>query len=146
MSYIPSDVSAGFSQEYDQFFDYFSREFVVHKDPIQVINQVQSPTLYGYGDASDAVNYTYIPVTGVFRGRIYYNNARDVDAVNSELKLVFARGDVTLKVKQPARDFIANGRTLKLEFDGKSWNVITEDVTKVYLDKKYYVYGLEQAK
>jgi len=146
MSYIPSDVAAGFSQEYDQFFDYFSREFVVHKDPIQVINQVQSPTLYGYGGASDPVNYTYIPVTGVFRGRIYYNNARDVDAVNSELKLVFARGDVTLKVKQPARDFIANGRTLKVEFDGKSWNVITEDVTKVYLDKKYYIYGLEQAK
>jgi len=146
MSYIPSDIAAGFSNEYDQFFDYFSREFIVHKEPIQVINQVQNTTLYGYGESSDSINYSYIPVTGIYKGRIYYNNSRDVDSVNSELKLIFARGDVTLKVKQPARDFIAEGRTLKIEFDGKSWNVITEDIIKTYLDKKYYVYGLEQAK
>jgi len=146
MSFINSTTAADFSKDYDDFFTYFSRPFVVHKDPIRVVEQVQSTPLYGYGQPSDAVNFTYIPVTGIFNGRIFYNNSRDVDAVNSDLKLVFARGDVTLKVKKDARDFIANGRTIKLEFDGKTWNVITEDTVKTYLNNLYYVYGLEQTK
>jgi len=146
MSFISSDTAASFSNEYDQFFDYFSRPFVVNKDPIRVINQLANPMIYGYGQNSDQTNFTYVPVTGVFNGRIYYNNARDTDAVDSDLKLVFARGDVTLKVKQPARDFIANGKTINIEFDGKTWNVITEDIVKRYLNNSYYVYGLEQTK
>ena len=146
MSFISSDTAASFSNEYDQFFDYFSRPFVVNKDPIRVINQLANPMIYGYGQNSDQTNFTYVPVTGVFNGRIYYNNARDTDAVDSDLKLVFARGDVTLKVKQPARDFIANGKTINVEFDGKTWNIITEDIVKRYLNNSYYVYGLEQTK
>ena len=146
MSYIDSSIVHGFAQEYDNFFTYFSRPFIVHKEPIKIIQQLQSAPMYGYGQASDSINYTYQPVTGTFNGRIYYNNARDSDAVNSDLKLVFARGDVTLKVKQDARDFIANGKTIKLEFDGKTWNVITEDIVKKYLTNSYYVYGLEQTK
>lgn len=146
MSFINSNTAAEFSSAYDEFFDYFSRSFIVHKEPVKVIQELQSAPLYGYGSSSDSVNYTYLPVTGIFNGRIYYNNARDTDAVNSDLKLVFARGDVTLKVKQNARDFIANGKTIKLEFDGKTWNVITEDTIKKYLNNSYYVYGLEQTK
>jgi hypothetical protein len=146
MSFINSNTATEFSNAYDEFFDYFSRSFVVHKEPIKVIQELENTPLYGYGSSSDSVNYTYLPVTGIFNGRIYYNNSRDTDAVNSDLKLVFARGDVTLKVKQNARDFIANGKTIKLEFDGKTWNVITEDVIKKYLNNSYYVYGLEQTK
>jgi hypothetical protein len=146
MSFIDQTIAIDFAKNYDDFFTYFSRPFVVHKEPIKVVQQIQNAPIYGYGSNSDSVNYTYIPVTGTFNGRIYYNNARDTDAVNSDLKLVFARGDVTLKVKQPARDFIANGKTIKVEFDGKTWNIITEDIVKKYLGNSYYVYGLEQTK
>lgn len=146
MSFINSTAAAEFSRDYDNFFTYFSRSFIVHKDPVRIVEQVQSAPLYGYGQSSDAVNFTYIPVTGIFNGRIYYNNSNDTDVVNNDLKLVFVKGDVTLKVKQDARDFIANGRTIKIEFDGKTWNVITEDIVKKYLNNTYYVYGLEQTK
>jgi hypothetical protein len=146
MSFINSNTAAEFSSAYDEFFDYFSRSFIVHKEPVKVIQELQSTPLYGYGSSSDSVNYTYMPVTGIFNGRINYNNSRDTDAVNSDLKIVFARGDVTLKVKKNARDFIANGKTIKLEFDGKTWNVITEDSIQEYLNNSYYIYGLEQTK
>jgi hypothetical protein len=146
MSFINSTTAAEFSKDYDDFFTYFSRPFTVHKDPVRVIEQVQNAPIYGYGQSSDPVNFTYIPVNAVFSGRIYYNNSIDPDAVNSDLKLVFAKGDVTLKVKQDARDYIANGKTMKIEFDGKTWNVITEDIVKKYLNNIYYVYGLEQTK
>ena len=146
MSFISSTIATSFSKDYDDFFVYFSRPFVVHKEPIKVLESVQSPTMYGYGSSSDPVNYTYIPVNSTFNGRIFYNNSKDVDAVNNDLKLVFARGDVTLKVKQDAKDYIANGKTIKLEFDGKTWNIITDDIVKKYLNNTYYVYGLEQTK
>lgn len=146
MSFIDPSVAADFSKAYDEFFDHFSRSFIVHKEPIKIIQELENSPLYGYGSSSDSVNYTYIPVTGIFKGRIYYNNARDTDAVDSDLKLVFARGDVTLKVKQEAKDFISEGKTIKLEFDGKTWNIITEDIVKKYLNNSYYVYGLEQTK
>ena len=146
MSFINSNIAAEFSNAYDEFFDHFSRSFIVHKEPVKVIQELQSTPLYGYGSSSDSVNYTYMPVTGIFNGRIIYNNSRDTDAVNSDLKIVFARGDVTLKVKKNARDFIANGKTIKLEFYGKTWNVITEDSIQEYLNNSYYIYGLEQTK
>jgi hypothetical protein len=146
MSFINAAAAASFSKDYDDFFVYFSRPFIVHKEPIKIVEQMQNAPLYGYGSSSDPVNYSYIPVNAEFNGRIFYNNSKDADAVNSDLKLVFARGDVTLKVKQNARDYIANGKTIKLEFDGKTWNIITEDTVKKYLNNTYYVYGLEQTK
>jgi hypothetical protein len=147
MSFISSDTAASFSNEYDQFFDYFSRPFVVNKDPIRVINQLANPMIYGYGQNSDQTNFTYVPVTGVFRGRIYYNHSRrDYEDVDPDLKFIFTKGDVTLRVKEDARNFIANGKTINIEFDGKTWNVITEDILKKYLNNTYYLYGLEQTK
>ena len=146
MSFIKPEVAASFSKQYDDFFTYFSRDFIVHKEPIQVLQQIENAPLYGYGSSSDSVNYTYVPVTGIYKGRIYYNNVRNIESVDPDLKLIIARGDVTLKVKQDARDFIANGKTIKLEFDGKAWNIVTEDVVRKYLNNTYYVYGLEQTK
>ena len=146
MSFIDAKTAASFSAEMDSYFDYFSRQFIVYKEPIRVLVQPESPTLYGYGSSSNAENYTYIPVTGVFMGRVQYNRGQDTDAVNSDLKIVFARGDVTLTTKQPARDFIANGRTIKIEADQKTFNVISEDLLRKYLNNTYYVYRLEQTK
>ena len=147
MSFIDPTIAKDFSKQYDDFFTYFSRPFVIHKEPIKVLQQLQNAPIYGYGSNSDSVNYTYIPVTGTFNGRIYYNHSRrDYEDVDTDLKFIFAKGDVTLRVKQDARNFIANGKTIKLEFDGKAWNVITEDIPKKYLDNTYYLYGLEQTK
>lgn len=147
MSFIDPTIAKDFSKQYDDFFTYFSRPFVVHKEPIKVLQQLQNAPIYGYGSNSDSVNYTYIPVTGTFNGRIYYNHSRrDYEDVDTDLKFIFAKGDVTLRVKEDARNFIANGKTIKLEFDGKTWNVITEDILKKYLNNTYYLYGLEQTK
>jgi hypothetical protein len=147
MSFIDPTIAKDFSKQYDDFFTYFSRPFVVHKEPIKVLQQLQNAPIYGYGSNSDSVNYTYIPVTGTFNGRIYYNHSRkDYEDVDTDLKFIFAKGDVTLRVKQDAKNFIANGKTIKLEFDGKAWNIITEDILKKYLNNTYYLYGLEQTK
>ena len=53
MSFINSTAAAEFSQDYDNFFTYFSRSFIVHKDPVRIVEQVQSAPLYGYGQSSE---------------------------------------------------------------------------------------------
>jgi len=147
MSFINSTAAASFSKDYDDFFTYFCRPFTVHKEPIKIVEQMQNAPLYGYGSSSDSANYTYIPVYKTFNGRIYYNHSRrDYEDVDTDLKFIFTKGDVTLRVKEDARNFIANGKTIKLEFDGKTWNIITEDILKKYLNNTYYLYGLEQTK
>jgi hypothetical protein len=44
MSFINSTAAAEFSQDYDNFFVYFSRPFVVHKEPIKVLDSTTAET------------------------------------------------------------------------------------------------------
>lgn len=147
MSFIDANTAASFSAEMDSYFDYFSKPFIVFKEPIKVLVQPESPNLYGYGSSSNAENYTYIPVTGFFRGRVEYNvNKGNVDAVNTDLKVIFAKGDMILVTKKPARDFIINGNTIKIEADDKTFNIISQDIPRNYLNNTYYTFILEQTK
>jgi hypothetical protein len=147
MSFIDEKTAASFSAEMESYFDYFSREFIVFKEPIKVLVQPQSPNLFGYGSSSNAENYTYIPVTGIFKGRVEYTiNKGNVDAVNPELKVIFAKGDMMLITKKPARDFILNGNTIKIEADEKTFNIISQDIPRPYLNNIYYAFILEQTK
>ena len=147
MSFIDDKTAASFSAEMESYFDYFSRQFIVYKEPIKVLVQPESPALYGYGSSSNAENYTYIPVTGIFMGRVEYNvNKGNVDAVNTDLKVIFAKGDMILVTKKPARDFILNGNTIKIESDEKTFNVISQDIPRPYLNYTYYTFILEQTK
>ena len=54
-------------------FDTFKREIVIFKEPIKVINNVTSNNSYaGYGESSNQVEFTYVPVSGVFSGIVSY--------------------------------------------------------------------------
>lgn len=145
MSFIDSGVASSFSSEFERFFDYFARPIVVHKEPIQVINQVQQTNMYGYDSQSNEVNYTYIPVTGVFMARISHQK-NQVEDILSDLRLNIAEGKTTIIVKENAKNFISNGKTLKIEFDGKAFNSISTYAVRRYLDKEFYQYYLQETK
>ena len=48
MSFIDSSVAAGFSQEFENFFDYFAREFTVNKEALKVLISPATTPLFGY--------------------------------------------------------------------------------------------------
>ena len=56
------------------------------------------------------------------------------------------KGDVRIKVKADCKSYIENGKTERVEFDGKSWDVTTTDAVKRFLDSEFYVYYLERRK
>ena len=64
---------------FNDIFDTFKRDIVVHKEPKKVISQINTSSLFGYGDPASSVNYTYQPVSGVFQATIRYNLEQETE-------------------------------------------------------------------
>jgi hypothetical protein len=48
-------------------------------------------------------------------------------------------------VKTETKDYIENGSTEKITFDGKSWNVQYGFVVKRFIDEPYYEYMVKES-
>lgn len=146
MSFIDPSVAEKFSKEFDKFFDYFSREFTVNKEPLKVLITPATTPLFGYDMQSTPEAYNYIPVQAKFRGRISYNKKQSEELL-TDVRVSIAKGIVTLIVKEDAKNYIDNGgATLNIEFDGKTFNKITTAGIRAYLNNTYYQYYLEETK
>jgi hypothetical protein len=145
MSFIDSSVAAGFSQEFENFFDYFAREFTVNKEALKVLTSPATTPLFGYDLQSAPESYEYIPVQATFRGRISYNKKQGEDLL-TDLRVNITEGIVTLIVKEDAKNYIDNGTTLNIQFDGKTFNKITTAGVRKYLNNTYYQYYLQETK
>jgi len=145
MSFIDSSVAAGFSQEFENFFDYFTREFTVNKEALKVLTSPATTPLFGYDLQSAPESYEYIPVQATFRGRISYNKKQGEDLL-TDLRVNITEGIVTLIVKEDAKKYIDNGTTLNIQFDGKTFNKITTAGVRKYLNNTYYQYYLQETK
>ena len=130
---------------FNDIFDTFKREIVIHKEPKKVISQVNTSSLFGYGDPASSVNYSYQPVSGVFQATVRYNLDQEVERLG-DIPNQVSVGGVFIKVQEPARNFINKGKTEKVTFDNKSFKLVSEDANKSFLNSKFYVYKLEVKK
>ena len=130
---------------FNDIFDTFKRQIVVHKEPKRVVSQVNTASLFGYGDPASSINYTYVPVSGVFDATIKYNLDQDEQRLG-DIPDDVAVGGVFIKVKETARDYINKGKTEKITFDNKSFKVTSLDANRSFLNSKFFVYKLESTK
>lgn len=147
MADLISDAErAALGSMFNDIFDTFKRDIVIHKEPKKIIKQINTSQIFGYGDYSEVVNYEYVPVSGVFPAVIKYNEKQTVDFIE-EINSAISVGTCSIKVKRDARDFIVNGKTEKIEFDGKVFNVISDDAVKSFLNaSEFFVFQLEVTK
>jgi hypothetical protein len=123
-------------------FDTFQRTIVVHKEPIKRVVQVNSSSSYaGYGETSNQTNFTYTPQNSSFPAIVIYGlkQTEIFSQVGS-----FPAGTIKIKVKEDAANYINEGKTEKIEVDGKSFNAVTADKMQNYLGLKFYIYYLER--
>jgi hypothetical protein len=133
-SLITSGEAVALTDIFGDIFDTFSRNIVVHKEPLRTIAVSNQTYSYGYSETSNEANYTYSPVTGVFPATIKYGSEA-------------ALGDkVRIKVKEDAKLFIREGRTEKITVDDKDYNVISYEQPKRFLTSEFFVFYLEIAK
>lgn len=142
-SLISDEEKVKLAGMFDDIFDTFKREIVVHKEPKKIINTINTSKLFGYGDHADVVNYEYIPVSEQFYAIVKYNEKQTTNFVE-EINSTISMGTANIKVQRECRDFIMNGKTEKITFDGKVFNVITDDAVKSFLNAtEYYLFQVE---
>ena len=145
---MPSLVSDAEKEElqviFADIFDTFKRSITIHKEPIKTISSVDINFIFGYGEPSQEQNVTYTPQSQSFYATISYKFA-DSDTDYIEDLSTYAPGNIVkIKVEEDAKDYITSGgRTEYVEFDGKKFNVISEEITNNFLGVSYYVFFLK---
>ncbi len=144
-SLISSGEKAALSGTFEDIFDTFKRDIVIYKEPIKTLSSINESAIFGYGDASNQTNYTYTAASGVYPAIITYSDEQ-AETYNSNLSAGISKGDVRIKVKKDCRDFIEGGKTEKITFDDKTWNVTSEDSVRRFLDSEFLVYYFTRTK
>tara|TARA_Y100000310_G_C20346460_1_gene652258 strand:+ start:253 stop:693 length:441 start_codon:yes stop_codon:yes gene_type:complete len=141
-SLITSEERAILTGTFQDVFDTFKRDIVVYKEPIQIVETISESMIFGYGEYSNPVNYTNSLVSGSFSATIRYQDMQEED-YSSLLGADLTKGIVRIKVQKAAKDFIDVGKTEKIEFDDKTFNVVSDVAVKRFLDSEYFVYYLQ---
>jgi hypothetical protein len=132
-----------FGSNFNDLFDTLSRDIVIYKEPIKNITSVNQTPIFGYPGDQLPESVTYTPVYATYKARIFYGNPEeDLIGLGSEIKN--PKAVARIRVKSETKDYIENGRTEKITFDGKSWNVQYGFVVKRYVDESYYEYMMKE--
>jgi hypothetical protein len=143
-SLLSSTEIAGITGIFGDIFDTFKRDVVIYKEPKKVISQINTENIFGYGEPSNAVNYTYTPQSGTYSAKIRYIERSSDDPYVVQLGSDIETSIVRLKVRDDARQYINQGKTEKIEFDGKSFKVRGNEIIKNFLGSELYVFYLEE--
>ena len=144
--FLTSSQILSFSGAYGKHFNTFKRNIIVSKEPTRTIalTNRQSAPVFGYDSASNEVQYSYAAVTGQYMAMVTYSSLDQKTEELEDIKNVVGKGRVRIKVEKAARDFIEDGRkTENIQFDNKTFNVITFDGVQNYLGLEYFVYYLQ---
>jgi hypothetical protein len=142
---INTAIASGAAKEFDEYFDYFSRDIVVHKEPKKIITSPQTAPIFGYDAQPSPAQYTYMPQFQTFKARISYNKKQSTESIQ-EIQFSVTQGSVTIVVKEDAKNYIENNKTIKIEFDGKAFKLASTPAVRRFLTKTYYQYFLEETK
>ena len=146
-SLISTSEKTGITAAFNDIFDTFKREIVVHKEPTKVVSDLNMDMFYGYDLPYEGkpTNYSYTPVSGSYYAMVRYDDNMDFDTA-SELNSAIPEGHVRIKVKTDAMNFIESGKTEKITMDNKNYNLASESSVAKFLDSTFYVYHLREIK
>lgn len=141
---LSSTEIAGITGIFGDVFDTFKRDVVIYKEPKKVISSINTESIFGYGEPSNAVNYSYVPQSGTYSAKVRYIERASDDPYVMQLQSDVETTMVRLKVRDDARQYIKKGKTEKVEFDGKSFKIRGNEIIKNFLGSELYVFYLEE--
>ena len=146
-SLISASEKTGITAAFNDIFDTFKREIVVYKEPIKTVTDLNMDMFYGYDlpYEGEPTNYTYTVVSGTYQAMIRYEDDMHHNT-DSSLNTTIPDGEVRVKVKEDAMNFIESGKTEKITMDNKNYNLASEASVAKFLDSTFYVYHLKEIK
>ncbi len=124
-------------------FDTFSGLITIFKEPQKTFSNSNANVYAGYGPTSQETTVTYTPTSGMFAGIIIYPKTAKIGYF-SEAQIPIQQGNIRIKVRQDAKDYIKNGKTEKIVIDGASYNLASDFSVQNYLGLIYYYFDLER--
>jgi hypothetical protein len=150
---MPSIVTdtelASLTTDLNNAFDTFSqnRDIVIWKEPKQVPIPPSSAAgaSFGFGGGEISQEFTYIPVSGVFKAVVRYASTRKIGRTEllQDTNAFVPIGEVKIKVTQDCHSFIGNGKTDKISFDNRDWYFAGEAQACPFMGTLYYMYQLK---
>lgn len=143
-SLLSATQKASFEKGMTDLFDTFKQDVVIYKEAkIEVIN-INQPRMYGYNERSDIDNINYIPVTGVFQALVTSSKKQKQERLEESENRI-DKGEVEMKVKSDANDFIQNnGKTLYVSINDLMYKFATSQSPRPYITSEYFTYYLER--
>lgn len=143
MSLIPTSEIPSMTGALGQMFDQFNRNIIVVKEPIKTFVSPNSGVYAGYGEDSIPGDVTYTPVSGIFPAKINYLNLQEVEFIPKIKTTTNAyKGLVRIKVKNDAKEYIENGKTVYILVDGQPYDTLSNPRFKNFLGYSFYYYEL----
>jgi len=144
ISLLTPSQKLAFTNIADRHMPSFWEIITVYKEPKAIVANPASLSVYpGYKETSIENEVTYEPVYQSFSGLVI----KMANKLPNELYQINNRvwkGDVKIKVEQPASDYILNGKTEKIVAGGKQWDVVSGPATQNYLTLTYYYFDLKE--
>lgn len=129
---------------FNKHFNTFCQRIVIHKTPMTVIVNQNLPVYPGYTNQSQNLNnVNYNLVSGIFSGMLIYNKNQKLEYLNDS-RTPISIGDVQLKVKKDAFDFLNFGKTENIGVNGLLFNVFSDPAIQNYFGLTYYYFNLNQ--
>lgn len=121
----------------------FQTVITVHKQPTETVTSNAVNVYPGYKEKSTETNISYTPVSQSFSGLITKMSNKTPQELWEINKRIW-QGDARIKVQQDARDYILNGKTIKVVADQKNWDIISGPSTQTFLSLEYFYFDLKE--
>lgn len=144
-SFLNSSDKIWFQEAVATWFETFKKNITVHKEPIKILENNTSKQLLGYKDYSNLNSYSYNTRNQVFEAVIKYNDNNNL-IEDQEIKINITDQIVQIYVKEDAKNYIDSGKTIKITFDNKTFNIFSTSIVKTYGDLNYYMYYLKETR
>lgn len=144
MSLLTSSERSGFGAVFNDMFDAFKRPIVIYKQPTKTVITKNSSGPFGYPPDTNPTSVTYTPVSGTYYARIIYGNQRDDDVKLPVAETKNPFEGAKIRVQLDCKNFIMSGKTEKITFDDKTWNVDYGYSVRHYIDEIYYEFQLKE--
>ena len=147
MNLLSDDEKAQIKSSYEDFFETFRKEIVIHKVSEVVVSDINLDQIFGYEEDAAPDNYQYSHKSKCFYALIVYPSKGDQTLnVMTEMAAMIPDGEIRIKVQDDCKDYIQNGKTEKIEVKGKNYTLISTEAEVNNILTGYYIFKLKEIK
>lgn len=141
MGLIPTGQIAVFEAAAESLWEDMQKSVTIVKKATIAAMNTGASFIPGYGPSSNDANYTYTPVSGTFNClRVTLRPDGIIDSISDK---AVSTESLYIKVKQAAHDFISDGENEHAVYQGKKYNITSQDQATFFLGRSYFYFKLE---